>query len=169
MRSPSVTTITSTFGFGRFRKSVLMGVASRVRNKQAARSAIAVTELLARQRDCWRVNNWRHFLDVIEKKRVEEYLVRVLQSSQVNVPLEVVVFSLVSLVSTYDLLVECLYVRRKKTEQTKKCALFLGESCAFIQQRCIEQIHPARNPRRDGFGDTLYDRLRHVLLPKKPR
>jgi hypothetical protein len=56
---------------------------------------------------------------VVEKEPVKEHLIRVLQSPQIDVPLEVVVLSLVSLVSAHDLLFQCFYMGRKKPEQTK--------------------------------------------------
>ena len=50
MRSPSVTTMTSTSALGRLRRSARMRVAVRVREEQAARPAVDVAELLARLR-----------------------------------------------------------------------------------------------------------------------
>ena len=129
-------------------------IAERIRDEQPARPSIDVAELLTRQRNGWRVNDRRHFFDVVEKKSVEEDLVRVLQSAQVDMPLQVVVFSLVSLIGADDLLVKGLDMRRKKPVQAKFCALLFRESCAFVQTLPIEEIHAARNIRptcwRDG-------------------
>ena len=85
-----------------------------------------MAELLTRQRNRWRVNNRRHFFNVVEKKPVKEDLVRVLQGAQVDMPLQVVVFSLVGLISADDLLIKRLDLRRKKPVQAKFRALLLA-------------------------------------------
>jgi hypothetical protein len=58
---------------------------------------------------------WGHFFDVIEQEPVEEDFVRILERAQINVPLQVIVLSFVSLVSTDELLLKALDVRRKKS------------------------------------------------------
>ena len=125
------------------------GVAERIGNEQSARPPVDVAELLTRQRDHGRVDHRRHFRNVVEKKPVKEDLVGVLQGAQVDVPLQVVVFSLVSLISAHDLLVQRLDLRRQKPVQAKLGALRVAERRTFVQQRAIEEIHPAR-----GIGDT---------------
>ena len=123
------------------------GVAERIGNKQSARPPIDVAELLTCQRNRWRVDNRRHFRNVVEKKPVKEDLVCVLQSPQVDMPLQVVVFPLVGLISAHDLLIKRLDLRRKKTVQAKLGALRVAERRTFVQQRAIEEIHPARTVR----------------------
>jgi hypothetical protein len=84
---------------------------------------------------------------VSEEKFVEQDFVCILKTAQIDMPLQVVIFSLVSLISTDDLLLKALYLRRKKSVQAKSCSLSLRESCTFVQQRIVEEIHPTRNIR----------------------
>jgi hypothetical protein len=121
------------------------GIALGIPNEHAARSAVNVTELLARQRNRWRVDNRRHFLDVLEKKAIKEDLVVILQSTQIDVTLQIVVFSAVGLISAHDLFLQCFDVRRKQSVETKLLTLSFAERGAFVQQWRIEQIHSARN------------------------
>ena len=125
--------------------------------------AIDVTELLTRQCNSWRVNNWRHFLDVIRRRLIEEDLVVVLQRAQIDVSLQIVVFSLVSFIGTDDLLFQRLYERREQSVQTKLAALFFGERCPLAQQWSVEKVHPPRDSRRDHFCDSFCDWLRHIF------
>ena len=81
-------------------------IALRIPNEHAARSAVNVTELLTGQRNGWRVNNRRHLLDVLEKKSIEEDLVVILQSAQIYVPFQIVLFSRVGLMRSRDLLLQ---------------------------------------------------------------
>jgi len=62
----------------------------------------------------WRVNQRCHFFDVVDEESVKEDLVGVLQSSQVDMSLEIIVFFLKSLVSTDGLLIKGFYVWRQK-------------------------------------------------------
>ena len=121
-------------------------VTERIGNKQSARPSINVAELLARQRNGGRVNNRRHFRNVVEKKPVKEDLVGVLQSPQVDVPFEVVVFSLVGLVSAHDLLLKRLDLRRKKTVQAKLDALVSLNAVPLfsngLSRRSIREAYP---------------------------
>ena len=65
-----------------------------------------LAELLTRRGNCWCVDDRRHFLDVAEEKAVKEHLGGVLQSAQIGVPFQVVLFSLVSFISAHDLLLQ---------------------------------------------------------------
>ena len=115
---------------------------------KSTRPSIDVAELLTCQRNDWRVDHRCHFFDVVEQKAVEEDFVRVLQSTQVDMPLEVVVLSLVSLIGAGDLLVKGFNMRRKEPMQAKFCAFLFGESCAFVQIVPVEKIRAVRNIRR---------------------
>ena len=127
MRSPSVTTMTSTSGLGRFRSSVGIESRSGYGDEQAAGPAVDVAELLARLRDHRRVDHGRHLLDVVEEEPVEEDLVGVLQGAQVDVPLEVVVLAPVGLVRADHLLVQALDLRRQEAVQAEPDPLVLRE------------------------------------------
>ena len=65
-----------------------------------------MAELLTGGGNCWCVDDRRHFLDVAEEKSVKEHLGGVLQSTQIGVPFQVVLFSLVSFISAHDLLLQ---------------------------------------------------------------
>jgi hypothetical protein len=108
------------------------GIALRIPNEHAARSAVNVTELLTGQRNGWRVNNWRHLLDVLEKKSIEEDLVVILQSAQLYVPVEIVLLSRVGLMPSRDLLLQRFNARRKQSVQPKLSSLCIAERCAFV-------------------------------------
>jgi len=82
---------------------------------------------------------------VIEQELVEEDFVRILQRTQIDVSLQVIVLSLVGLISADDLLLQALDVRRKKSVQLKLVSLLLGKRCAFIQSWVVDEIHPARD------------------------
>ena len=83
-----------------------------------------MAKLFNRQRNRWRVNERRHFFNMVEKESVKEDLVGVLQSSQVDMPLKIIVFFLKSLVRADHLLVKGFYLRRKKPLpcSTHECA-----------------------------------------------
>jgi hypothetical protein len=93
---------------------------------------------------------------VIEKEFVEEDLVRVLQSAQIDVSLEVIVFSLVGFISAHRLFFECLYIRWKKAVKAKRGALLLGERCTLVQRLLVEEIHPAWGIRNDRLPNRFY-------------
>jgi hypothetical protein len=81
---------------------------------------------------------------MVEKKFVKEDFVGVLQSAQINVSLQVVIFSLVGLVSTNDLLLKGLDVRWEKPVQAKFASFLFREGRAFVQVLAVQEIHPAR-------------------------
>src|SRR5262249_60030863 len=89
-------------------------IALRISNEHAARPAVNLTELLTRKRNRWRVNHRRHFIDVLENKSIEEDLVVVLQSAQINVALQIVLLSPVRVIRTQDLLLQRFDVWRKQ-------------------------------------------------------
>src|SRR5208283_831690 len=126
-------------------------ITQRVRDEQAARSPVDVTELFAREPDHRRVHYGGHFFNVVEQKPVEKDFVSVLQRAQVDMPLQVVVLSLVSLVGADYLLLDALDMRRQKSVQTESSAFLLRECRAFVQLVAIEKIHSA--------GDARYNRL----------
>src|SRR5262245_26358695 len=140
------------------------GITQRIRNDHAARSAVDVTELLTRQCNRRRVNNRRHFLDVLEKKAIEENLVVVLQRPQIDVPLQIVILSSIRFIRAHDLLLERFHVRGKQAVKTKLRALFFSERCSFVQQWRVEQIHSARHPRRDDLRHSSRYWLAHIAL-----
>jgi hypothetical protein len=84
---------------------------------------------------------------VVEKKFVKEDLVGVLQSTQINVPLQVIVFLLVGFVSADNLLLKALDVRREKSVQAKLASLPSRESRTFVHSLAVEEIHPVRRIR----------------------
>jgi hypothetical protein len=84
---------------------------------------------------------------VVDEESVKENLVGVLQSSQVDMSLEIIVFSLKSLVSADGLLVKGFYLWRQKPLQAKSCPLLLRESGTFVQQRSVQEIRPTRKIR----------------------
>jgi hypothetical protein len=69
---------------------------------------------------------------VVEEKPVEQDFVAVLQGAQIDVPLEVVVLSLVGLISADYLSIEALDVRRKQSVQAEHASLFLRERRTFV-------------------------------------
>src|SRR4029077_822439 len=99
------------------------GVTKRIRDKQSARPPVNMTELLAGQRNRWGIYERCHLLDVIEKKFVKENFVCILERSQINVPLQVIGFSLESFIGAERLLIKCLDLWRKQTSETKLRAL----------------------------------------------
>src|SRR6266851_3267776 len=104
MRSPSVTTMTST--------------SKRVRDEETARPPVDLAELLAAQRHDWGVDDRGHLFDVVEKETIEENFVGVFESAEIDVALEIVIFALVGSIGAGDLLVECLDLRRQESVQT---------------------------------------------------
>ena len=81
IRSPSVTTITSTCGFGRCSSSE--GIESREgrRCKKAARSSVNVAKFLAAERDHRSVDHRHHLFHVVQQQPVKQHLVGVLERS----------------------------------------------------------------------------------------
>jgi len=92
-----------------------------------------MTELFAGQRNRWGIYERCHLLDVIEEKFVKENFVCILERSQINVPLQVIGFSLESFIGAERLLIKCLYLRRKQANETKLRALIGAERRAFVQ------------------------------------
>jgi hypothetical protein len=85
---------------------------------------------------------------VIQEKPVKKDLVGILERAQIDVSLQVVVLSLVGLVSADDLLFKALDVRREEAVQAKLASFLVRESCAFVQPLAVEEIHPARRIRK---------------------
>ena len=79
---------------------------------------------------------------MVEEKPVEEDFVGILQRAQIDMPLQVIVLSLVRLVRAHHLLIEGLDLRRQQSVQAKLASLLFGERRAFVQQRAVEEIHP---------------------------
>jgi hypothetical protein len=80
---------------------------------------------------------------VVEQQPIEEHFVRILQSAQIDVSLQVVVLSLVGAVSTDDLLINALDVGRQKAVQAELASLLHRKGRAFVQTLAVEEIHPA--------------------------
>ena len=99
-----------------------------------------MAKLFNRQRNRWRVNQRRHFFNMVDDESVKEDLVSVLQSTQINMSLEIIVLFLEGLVSTDGLLIKGFYVWRQKPLQAKFCAFLLGKCRALIQGRSVEEI-----------------------------
>jgi len=75
---------------------------------------------------------------VVEEQSVEEDFVGILKSAQKDVSLQIVVLSLVSLVSANYLLIKALDVGRKETVQAQLASLLFSERCAFVQPLAVE-------------------------------
>ena len=117
----------------------------RVGDEQAARPPVDVTELLTRQRNHRCVDHGSHFFNVVEEKPVEEDFVGILQSAQIDVSLQVVVFSLVGLIRTHHLLIKALDMWRQKSVQSKLAPFVLRERCAFVEPLAVQEIHAMRD------------------------
>src|SRR5882724_10557520 len=109
------------------------GVTKRIRDKQSTRPSVYMTELFAGQRNRRRIYQRRHFFNVVKKEFVEENFVCVLKGSQINVPLQVIGFSLESFIGAERLLIQCLCLRRKQANETKLRPLAGAERRAFVQ------------------------------------
>jgi hypothetical protein len=107
-----------------------------------------------------------HFFDVAEEEPVEEDLVSILQSAQIDMPLKVIVLPLVGLIRPDALLIEALDVRRQKPMQAELASFVLGERRAFVQHWAVQEVHPARDiwPPRLRYR-RLLRRRRSALLP----
>ena len=127
-------------------------MAERIGNEEAARAAIDVAEFLAAEGDDGRVNDGQHFIDMVEKKAVEENLVGVLELAEIDVALEVVRFQGKGLIGADDLVVERLDYGRKKGVEAKVLALGFREGGAFVQSGIVEEIHAAKADGADDVG-----------------
>ena len=92
-----------------------------------------MTELFAGQRNRRRIYQRRHFFNVVKKEFVEKNLVCVLESPQINVPLQVIGFSPESFIGAERLLIKCLCLRRKQAIEAKLRALLGAERRALVQ------------------------------------
>jgi hypothetical protein len=70
---------------------------------------------------------------VVKKEFVEENFVCVLESPQINVPLQVIGFSQESFIGAERLLIQCLCLRRKQAIETKLRSLVGAERRTFVQ------------------------------------
>src|SRR5882724_5849792 len=95
------------------------GVTKGIRDKQSTRPSVDMTELFAGQRNRRSIYQRHHFFNVVKKEFVEENFVCVLESSQINVPFQFIVFSLESFIGAERLLIKCLCLRRKQANETK--------------------------------------------------
>src|SRR5208282_2734857 len=118
IRSPSVTTMTSTSRLGRFRSSVRM-------------SSLCVQDR-------------QHLFDVVEEEAVEEDLVGVLERPQIDVSSQVGLVCPERLIRPAALLVERLDHRRQQSVEPERRALGLGERGALVQERSLEKVDPPR-------------------------
>jgi hypothetical protein len=101
---------------------------------------------------------------VVEQKPVEEDFVSVLQRAQVDMPLQVVVLSLVGLVGADYLLFDALDMRRQKPVQAKFAAFLLRKCRAFVQLVAIEEIHSADDARHTRLRYLLFYSHFHILF-----
>src|SRR5580692_2507269 len=127
-------------------------LAQRIRNEEAAWTAVNVAEFLAAEGDDGRVDDRQHFIDMVEKQAVEENFVSVLKLAEVDVALEVVRFQGKGLVGTNALVVERLDDGRKKAVEAEALALGFGESRAFVERGIVEKIHAAKADGADDVG-----------------
>ena len=109
------------------------GVTKRIRDKQSTRPPVNMTKLFAGQRNRRRIYQRRHFFNVIEKESIKKNFVCILERSQINVPFQVIWFSLESFIGAERLLIKCLCLRRKQAIETKLRALMGAERRAFVQ------------------------------------
>ena len=98
-------------------------VALRIGDEEPTRTAVDVAELLAGQADGRRVDDGHHLGKMVEQEPVKQRLVAVLKLAQVDVPLEVGRFDLVSRQGPGHLLVQGLLGRRYQTQEAKFTAV----------------------------------------------
>src|SRR5690242_17965735 len=89
-------------------------IAHRVGNDDPTGTAVNVAEFLAGLRDYGRVDDGKHFLDVVEEQAVEQNFVGVLELAQVDVALEIVRFAKKSLVGPKRLFLDGFHGGRQE-------------------------------------------------------
>src|SRR3974390_515659 len=113
-----------------------------VRNaeKQSARLAEGMTEFLAAETHCRRVDNRQHLGHIARKQSVEQHLVAVLQAAQEDIARKIVRQPPERLPATVNLLLERRDVGRQQPVQLEPVALLLGERGSLVQERIVEKV-----------------------------
>ena len=142
IRSPSVTTITSTCGDAAFSRIASISSRSAARDEQAAGAAVDVAELLAGQADRRRVDDRHHLGQVVQEQPVEQDLVGVLKLAEIDMPFEVGRLVPIGLVGTGRLLLQRLLVRRQQAEEAECTPFFRRERGPLVEQGAFEQQVP---------------------------
>src|SRR5215813_7382220 len=96
--------------------------------------------MLAAQPDRRRIDDRHHLFDIARQQRVKQDFVRVLQSSQKRIFLQVAMKSTKSVKSALHLIIKLRNMRRQQSVQVELVSLGFGESCTFIEQRIVKQL-----------------------------
>jgi len=81
---------------------------------------------------------------VIEKQLIKKNLVGVLELTEINVPLEIVVLAEKSFVGARRLFFNGLHYRREKAIKPEGLALLVSKGGAFVQGRRLEKYMSAQ-------------------------
>ncbi len=146
MRSPSVTTMTSTSGRGRFAQDLAQSAAGRIGEEQPPRSLVGVAEGLAGLTDGRGVDDRQHLGEVVGDQPVEQDFVAVLQAAQHEVLVEWRRPGLERVVLAPELLVEGLDGLGQDAEQAEFSSLLGRERGSFVAQG-IEEDRVVRHQR----------------------
>jgi hypothetical protein len=85
------------------------------------------------------VDERKHLLEMLGQQGVKKRLVRILQSSQENIAIEIAGKFPHGLDTPRRLHFQCADMRRKQTVQCKVGSLFLGKGGTFVEHRVGEQ------------------------------
>ena len=159
IRSLSVTTIRRTSSYGRVAQDLRDAVDVLGRDPDAARPPQDVAVFLAGPPDGRRVDDRQELLDVLGQDPVEERRVAILQGSQADVLLEVVVLAPEVLDLEVDLLLDRQDAIRQQAAEAEDVALLrregevLGEETAGQERRARDV-----DRRRQARGDPIEGR-----------
>ena len=119
--------------------------------KQPARPAEQLAELLAAGADRRRVDDRQQFFEVLHQQREEQGLVVVVQLAQKGIAFEVGGEAAQHHQPPRNLLAERADMRRQQTVQLEHVALGFGKGGAFVEER-VGQQPKAEERRRHGPG-----------------
>ncbi|SPZ62058.1 Uncharacterised protein [Serratia quinivorans] len=125
--------------FGGVLQHVVNAIAVRVGDKQPARPAVNIGEVLAGFTHRWRVDDRHHFAQMGVQQAVEQGFVGVLNVAQVDVLIAVVFEILILAIGALSLFFNGFHRVGQQALQVEMVALFFGEGTAFIQQWEFQQ------------------------------
>ena len=120
-------------------QDVVHVLAIRVADEQPAMVAIDIGKLFARLAHGGGIDDRQHLLEVLLEQAEEQRLVVVLNGTQVDMPVEVVLAQPILTVGALGLLFDGLDVLRQQADQVESDALVEGEGAALVEQRHLEQ------------------------------
>ena len=131
-------------------------VLQRKAQKQTARLAKDAAELLTAETHSGRIDNRHQLFDVPGQQRVKQGLVGVLCPAKKHVLLQVRAECAKGVEPAVNLQIEVGHVGRQEAVQIELIALGVGERCAFVEERIVQQLVTAERGLDGAFTSFVH-------------